>query len=204
MAILINKPKGMKVAGYSNQKNVMFTINGKEDQLTVNHRYLVHFKPMHQEAIELAFMTPLSPMLTNVKRIRMDTGGMLNDMSDEEIARHIYENSQEVQHLRGDSDDDDEEIDYDHYMAVWVRYKTDCDLVQAAYITRSVQAGLEEKRIGETSINREVTLPVLEDMIKRFERKMEEAEAILRNVTTPVAAFQKASTNYTYPERGSF
>lgn len=204
MTSLINKPKGMKIAGYSNQKNVMYIINGEEDQLTVNHRYLVHFKPLHQDAIELQFMTPLSPMLSNVKRIRMDTGGMLNDMTDEEIARHIYENSKEVQFLRGDTDDDDEDIDYDHYMSIWVRYKTDCDLVQAAYLTRSVQAGLEEKRIGETSINREVTLPVLEDMIKRFEKRVQEAEAILRNVTTPVASFQKASSSYSYPERGAF
>lgn len=204
MAVLINKPKGLKVAGYSNQKHVMFTINGKEDQLTVNHRYLVHLKPMHQEAIEITFTTPLSPMLTNVKRIRMDTGDMLSEMSDEEIARHIYENSKEVQHLRGDSDDDDEDVDYDHYMTVWVRYKTDCDLIQAAYLTRSVQAGSEEKRIGETSVSREVSLPKLEDMMKRFERKMEEAEAILKNVVTPVAVFQKASASYTYPERGSF
>ena len=198
------KATAKRVVGYRNQRNVMFYINDERDKehLAVNHRYVLHFKPLWQEAIISEFTTLLTPFYSNVTRIRMDTGDMLNDMSDQEILRYLYDNSKEVLLLEPEEADDG--LDVDHYMTQWVRYKTDCDLIQAAYLSRSVTAGAEEKRIGETTISREVALPILDDMLKRFLRGMQEAEDMLKGITIPTASCVKAGTNYTYTARGTF
>ena len=96
MVISVTKDNKTKVAGYSNQKNIMFTINGKKEFLKANNQYRTRITLKNGEHFEWQHTAKLEPLLVSISKIRSDTGELLADVSDEQIARTIYYNGFEA------------------------------------------------------------------------------------------------------------
>lgn len=205
MAITLTKDSKMRVAGYSNQKNKMFTINGEQDYLLANNRYRTHIRLKNGEEFEWQHVSKIEPLMISVTKIRNDTGELLADVSDEQIARTIYYNGLESCELTDEvfsdisSDDDNYKL-----RCQWVRYKTNMDFIYAAYLTLSQKKGSISKSIGELSISQVFSVPALDNMLKAFKNKLKDTEDKLTGAENTVASFVKAGNNYSYTERASF
>lgn len=205
MVISLTKDNKTKVAGYSNQKNIMFTINADQNHLKANNVYRTQIRFKNGETFEWKHISKIEPMLVSVTKIRNDTGELLTDVSDEQIARAIYYNSFEVCELTDEVFSDISSND-DNYKTrcQWVRYKTNMDFVYAAYLTLSQKKGSISKSIGELSISQTFSVPALDNMLKGFKTKLKRAEDALTGREHSVAIFVKAGNNYPYPERSMF
>lgn len=205
MVISLTKDSKTKVAGYSSQKNVMFTINADKDYLKANNIYRTQIRFKNGEKFEWKHVSKIEPLLVSVTKIRNDTGELLVDVSDEQIARTIYYNSFEVCELT-EEEFADISADDDNYKTrcQWVRYKTNMDFVYAAYLTLSQKKGSISKSIGELSISQTFSVPALDNMLKAFKTKLKTAEDALTGYENSVLSFVKAGNNYSYSERASF
>ena len=191
------------VVGLPHQTS-LFKRYGKQEWLVSNRVYRLQVTLKGQEPTETHFTSLLSPCLATVKEIRRDTGKYTEDMSDEEILAWIYEMSLHVEEL----DSDDTELDAAGLLKQkkrWVRYRTDCELIETIYLGLSKNYGTFKKSVGDLSISNEQDLPLLDTLLKRFQQKADEAEALITGASgTTVASFVKASNTSTYDERGTF
>ena len=191
------------VVGLPHQSS-LFKRYGKEERLVANRVYRLQVTLKGEEPHETHFTTVLSPCLATIKEIRRDTGKYTEEVSDEDILAWIYEMSQRVEDL----DSEDTELDDAGLLKQqkrWVRYQTNCELIETVYLGLAKNYGTFKKTVGDLSISNAQNLPALDALLKRFQQKADEAEALITGASSsPVASFVKASNSYTYDERETF
>lgn len=191
------------VVGLPHQQ-ALFRKYQSQPVLEANRIYKMNLKFKHQPLVELKFTTTLDPCLATVKEIKRDLGKFIEEVADEVLLKIIFENSQLVEDLAGDGAD----LSGDSLLKVkkkWVRFKTDCDLVETIYLGMAKDFGTFKKVIGDITISNTQNLPGLETLLKRFKDKVQEAEDELAGSSGNfVSSFVKASNTYTYSERGTF
>lgn len=136
----------------------------------------------------------------------MDTGDILSSVADEIILRIIYMNSKEgIELYESTIDDNTTDITYPKVLNSWVRYKTDMDLIHAAYLTISGKYGTVAKKIGPIDISQTIKLPYINEMLSRFKDKFEQIQSSLTSSTaTPLSAVKAGDKDYPISERMSF
>lgn len=194
---ILNSVKVVTKNSYN--KNALFKIFGSNVNFKLNHTYEFSL-PIQGKVFNTEFSTKYDPFYTTVKKIRLDTGDLLNNVSDNQIAALIYQYSKEVLDVLGD---DADEIPV--YASNVVRYKTDIDLCWAIYLSVSGKYGVKSKKIGTIEIEKNIKVPYIETMVKRFKELLAPNEELLNGEKDTVLAFVKAnSTAYTVPDRGVF
>ena len=215
------------IGNNAKSKNSIFKKYSESKKLFTNSSFNINisFKEDKYSPITWSFDSKLDPMFSTVKRIRLDTGDILNGYEDKDILDTLYMNTKEVlelylQNLANQAEKDSSVTSYDTVEDMleglesfptactnWVRYKTDIDLVNACYITISAKHGTQEKNIGPIETTSTVKLPEYENLLKRFKDLFDKADQIVSGENTlPIASFVKAGdTSYTITkERMSF
>jgi hypothetical protein len=200
------------VTSNPNNRNAIHYKYSSSVKLKNNQRYTVNIALKNQN-VSWSFVSKLNPLYINVDKIRMDTGDLLDGASDEEILRVLYTNSKECK-LHKDVYDSENTSSTDtdsvsianaaNKLKQWVRYKTDIDIVNSIYLSLCGLSGSAVKRIGDLSIQKDVTLPALKNMLERFRELFKIYESIFDSDPTLVQYFVKASNNATYTSRGTF
>lgn len=187
------------VSASPNNPNVLFRKYGTDVKLKNNHRYTLNVC-VDGEMFSTSFVSKCDPMMSTIKKIRLDTGDLLENVSDEKIYTALYLNSKECLEMIEDDDSPyDSEEDSKSIPKNWVRYKTDLDLTYATYLSLSGKKGSIVKKLGGTiDIQKKVDLPILKDMLSRFQEKFKLADEALHSSSVAVAPTLKAKSN-TYP-----
>lgn len=182
----------------SYSRDSLYKIFSSNAKFKLNHTYDFILK-VQGELFSNKFNTKHDPFFTTVKKIRLDTGDILNGATDFQISQIIYMYSKEVQDILGVGS------------AVpvsatnVVRYKTDIDLCWAIYCSISGKYGKIEKKVGTIEILKETKLPLIEAMVKRFKDLLKPNEENLNGSSLTAASFVKAGSKaYTVPNRGVF
>lgn len=182
----------------SYSRNAVFKIFSSLQKFKKNHTYnwSVNIKGVKYES---KFATSFDPYYTTIKKIRLDTGTLLESVSDEIIAGFIYQNSKEAYEIIGDVDE------IQPYVRNYVRYKTDIDLCYAIYLSISGKYGSQSKSIGNVEISKTIKLPYIDNMIARFKELLKPNEDLLNGDSNSVLSFVKAGdTQYPVSGRGVF
>lgn len=194
---ILNSVKVVTKNSYN--RNALFKIFSSNINFKYNHTYEFAL-PVQGKLFSTEFETEHDPFYTTVKKIRLDTGDLLNKVSDNQIAALIYQYSKEVQDILGDDADS-----IPVYASNVVRYKTDIDLCWAIYLSISGKYGVKSKKVGTIEIEKNTKVPYIETMIKRFKELLAPNEELLNGDKDTVLSFVKAkSTEYTVPNRGVF
>lgn len=150
------------------------------------------------------FQSQYDPYYSNIKNIRLDTGDLLDGVTDAQIAKLVYKWSKDAYTIL-DDDNRLEEITTYKYVQNYVRYKADIDLCYAIYVTISGKYGTIIKEIGNVKVQREIKLPYIEQMIARFRELLKPNEELLLGDDSMVVSFVKGSaTEYPVSDRGVF
>jgi hypothetical protein len=112
-----------------------------------------------QKIFTESFQSQYDPFYSNVKNVRLDTGDLLDGVTDSQISKLIYKWSKEAYTILEDDNRLDEIKEY-RYTQNYVRYKTDIDLCYAIYCSISGKYGTIVKEIGNIKVQREVKLPL--------------------------------------------
>ena len=205
------------IISYNSSNSVsLFYKYGSVEKLLNNNLYTVTIplKNKSIKEIKWSFSTKLSPFISKISTIRRDTGELLEHVTDEIISKVIYSNSQEAVDLYQeylDSDSNTSSVktvdltSLPKYVKSWVRYKTDIDLVYAAYLTIAGKYGSIVKKIGYLDIENSVKKPDLDAMLSLFQKKFDAVDEQLNNSSTAVNNCVKAgNTSYPINERNSF
>jgi hypothetical protein len=187
--------------------NALVKLFSSDQKLKYNQEYTFKIG-IHDDGQEKifteSFLSQYDPFYSNVKNIRLDTGDLLEGATDAQISKLIYKWSKDAYAIL-DNDNRLDDIKKYKYTQNYVRYKTDIDLCYAIYCSISGKYGVIEKDIGNIKIHREVKLPLIEAMIKRFRELLLPNEEQLVGSTNSIATFVKAgNTAYTVPNRGVF
>lgn len=194
---ILNSVKVVTKNSYN--RNALFKIFSSNINFKFNHTY-EFVLPVQGKLFSTEFETEHDPFYTTVKKIRLDTGDLLNKVSDNQIAALIYQYSKEVQDVLGDDADS-----IPVYASNVVRYKTDIDLCWAIYLSISGKYGVKSKKVGTIEIEKNTKVPYIETMVKRFKELLAPNEELLNSDQDTVLSFVKAkSTEYTVPNRGVF
>lgn len=194
---ILNSVKVVTKNSYN--RNALFKIFSSNINFKFNHTY-EFVLPVQGKLFSTEFETEHDPFYTTVKKIRLDTGDLLNKVSDNQIAALIYQYSKEVQDVLGDDADS-----IPVYASNVVRYKTDIDLCWAIYLSISGKYGVKSKKVGTIEIEKNIKVPYIETMVKRFKELLAPNEELLNGDQDTVLSFVKAkSTEYTVPNRGVF
>lgn len=184
--------------------NSIFKKYGTVEKLKLNEKYNMCIK-LRGEYVNWSFATRLDPLLTTVRKVRLDTGDILESVPDGKILEVIYMNSKEAISLYEELDDDsiaEETITttsgYPRILHTWTRYRTVMDLITAVYLTISGKYGTTAKKIGVIDISQTIKLPYIQEMLSRFKQKFEQADDALRPKTNQSQSFTRAG-NTSYP-----
>lgn len=183
----------------SYDKNSMYKLYSSKAKFRFNHNYKMIIG-IGDTFHEMSFMTKYDPFYATVSKVRLDTGDLLENATDEQIARVIYSNSKETLEILGD---DVETIPT--YAKNYVRYKTNIDLCYSLYLSMTGKGGSYSKKIGDISIDGSTKLPYLSDMLSRFRELLKPNEDLLNSESAKVVSFVKGnSTEYPVSSRGVF
>ena len=189
-------------------KNSLYKMFGSKPRLKFNHTYDMVVDIKHQE-IKSSIQVKYNPFYCTVKRIRQDTGTLLDNVSDEIISSIIYDNSKlAVEKLGGEEEvanNSEFEKGAPGYVKNFVRYKTDLDLCYSIYLSKSGNAGTYSKKLGDLDVSNEIKLPYLKDMLSRFKELLKPNEELFNKDGDHVHAFVKAKkTSYPITQRRLF
>lgn len=180
-------------------KNSLYKIFSSNSKLKFNHAYNFSLN-INGEAFNSKFYSKHDPFYTTIKKIRMDTGDLLDHATDYQISQLIYLHSKEAQDTLGDSISD-----IPVYATNVVRYQTDIDLCWQIYLSISGKYGVFKKKIGTIEVDQEVKLPMIDTMIKRFKELLKPNEELLNGDKKTASSFVRAgNTTYTVANRGVF
>lgn len=194
---ILNNTKVVTKSSYD--KNALIRMFSSDMKFKYNHEYDFNLVT-EDKTYDYKFTTKYDPLLSNVKTIRADTGGLLDSTSDEMIALFIYKNSKDAMEMLGDGVDE-----IPTYAKHYVRYLTDLDLCQAFYTNISGMYGEKKKSIGDIEITTAVKLPYIKDMMLRFKELLKPLEDLMAGDASCVASFVKGNkTTYPVPDRGVF
>lgn len=186
---------------YNNK--AIFHAFSKDTNLKFNHKYVMecYVRDIDNEddnnylKFTNTFVAKYNPYYSSVKKIRSDTGTLLGEVEDDVIARLIYSNSKEANEIAADGTFDD---GVPGYAKNYVRYKTDIDICVAVYLSICGIAGERAKTLSDIKIERNVKIPYLEDMLKRFRELLKPNEDALIGPKVVASSFVKAK-KYPYP-----
>lgn len=190
-------------------KNSLYKIFGSKPRLKFNHTYDMIVDIDGQE-INSSIQVKYNPFYSTVKRIRQDTGTLLDNVSDEIIASIIYDNSKLVVDKLGGMEEVGNNSAFEKgapsYVKNYVRYKTDIDLCYSIYLSKSGNAGAYTKKLGDLDVSNEIKIPYLSDMLSRFKELLRPNEEKLEgDDSNNVQAFVKAKkTEYPITNRRLF
>lgn len=199
------------ITNNSRNNNAIYKKYSSANKLYNNQQYSINISLKNQQ-INWNFSSKCDPFFVTINKIRRDTGDLLDEVKDSQIAHVIYTNSKELQLNKDIYDDNNTSSDTDtlsiraleHKMTQWVRYKCNIDITNSIYLSLCGASGTTLKRLDSLSIEREVSLPDLEDMLNMFKQKFQSVQNIFDDSTILTQTYTKASTNYTYTSRGTF
>lgn len=188
----------------SYNKNAIFKLFNSSQKFKYNQEYNFNISVQDKQFTN-TFIAQYDPFYSSAKNIRLDTGDLLVNATDDQIARMIYKYSKEAYTILDDDNRLDDLVDY-KYVQNYVRYKTDIDLCYAIYCSISGKYGVISKDVGDIKISREIKLPTIKSMIERFSELLRPNEDLLKGDDSAlVASFVKGnSTTYTVDSRGVF
>ena len=197
-------------SGRADKPTALYRKFGTVKRLMPNNKYEIQFC-IRKEIFKWNFISKLNPLFTSSKKIWEDIGEFIEGFTEEYINSMIYRNSVAVIELIDELAQQDEaienvtyEIDNDgnyttNYRAVknWVRFKTEIDLIYARYYGISYRYGSIKKQVGDIAIEKDVKLPLLDELLRRLEDQFEEADKTINGFNI-VASSVKGINSYTY------
>lgn len=186
----------------SYSQNALFKYYTSNAKLKSNQIYSFNIN-VHGADNTGKFLSKYSPFYSTIDKIRMDTGDLLNNVSDTQIAKIIYLNSKEAlekleEAVESDTADKSTLTKTPTYAKNYVRYKTNIDFCYAIYLSISGKYGTQTKKIGDIQIENTVKLPYIDSMIARFKELLKpNADAFGGVSKTTTATFVRANkTSY--------
>lgn len=200
---ILNNVKLITKNSYS--KNALFKYYSSNVKFKFNQVYEFVIS-LNNKDYTNKFNSKHNPFYTTIENIRIDTGDLLANVSDNQIANVIYMNSKEaLEKIEENEIDISQKIPT--YVKNYVRYKTDIDFCYAIYLSISGKYGSYSKKIGDIQIDNTFKLPYLQEMIGRFKELLKPNEELLSSNAGAgtVASFVKAqSSDYPVSNRGVF
>lgn len=210
----------MEVVSYGNRDkpNALFKKYSSNLNYRYNNKYQVHVA-IDDTNFEWKFLTKFNPMFSTVKKVLEDCGEFLQGFTEEYISSMIHRNSITVIDLINELANAEEPITNvtvtksedgsyttdSKAVNNWVRIKTEMDLIYARYYGISYNYGSMQKDIGDISIQKDVKLPYIDELLKRLKKEFEVVdEAIRKDGYAFVGSAVKGRITYEYSERGSF
>lgn len=192
------------VSKNSYSKNAIFKLFSSSQKFKYNQEYNFNIS-IQNKLFSNTFLAQYDPFYSSIKHIRLDTGDLLVNATDEQISRMIYKYSKEAYKILNNDNRLDDLVDY-KYVQNYVRYKTDIDLCYAIYCSISGKYGVITKEVGDIKISREIKIPTISSMIERFTELLRPNEDLLNGENSAlVASFVKGkATTYTVDSRGVF
>ena len=196
--------------GRADKPNALYKKYGTVNRLKLNNKYEVNIC-IDKDIFKWNFVSKLSPLLVSSKKIWEDIGEFIEGFTEEFINSKIYQNSVEVIELideLANQDDAVENVTYEvdedgnytysnRAVQNWVRYKTNIELIMARYYGISLRYGSTKKQVGDISIEKDIKLPYIDNLLDRLKGQYEEADNVIRGVNI-VAYGVKAGTTYSY------
>ena len=201
-------------AGHADRPNALYKKYGTVKRLKSNNKYEVNIC-LDKEIHRWNFISKLNPLFCSSKKIWEDIGEFIEGFTEEYINSMLYRSSVEVIELIDElknAEDSVENVTYSvnedgiyetTYRTVknWVRLKTEIDLILARYYGKSQRYGSIKKEIGDISIENNVKLPYIDQLLKRIERDFTLADDAIKGANH-IASAVKGSTKFNYqPER---
>lgn len=198
--------------GRADKPNALYKKYGTVKRLKENNKYEVQIC-LNKEIYKWHFITKLTPLFVNSKKIWEDIGEFIEGFTEEYINSMLYRNSVEVielidelanadeaiENVTYEKDEDGNYITNSRAIKNWVRYKTEIDLVMARYFGISYRYGSVRKEVGDIAIEKSTKLPYIDNLLDRLKDQFEEADNTIRG-TNIVASGVKAITNYKYDD----
>lgn len=204
----ISKEFNKVITKNSYDRNSLFKLYSKDLKLKYNHKYILTADAINVDDIKDFKYTVYAshdPFYTTVSQIRTDCNDFIIDLSDEQIAKMIYLNSKIAKECLDEKNDSASSSGITtnktipRYVKNYVRYKTDIDLCTSIYLAISGKFGSINKTIGSINISKDIKLPYLKDILKKFEEYLKPLEDNLKSHTFSATAFVKAKTQFPYP-----
>lgn len=197
------------ISGNLLNPNSLFQKYGSVVKLLNNNIYNVEVK-IKKKRYNWHFTSKYNPHYSTADKIRSDTGDLLLGVTDEQIEYLIYLNSKElnmIYKVNNIVDPVSATITPSvilQYKKSWVRYKTDLDLVNAAYLSISGVNGGVSKTIGEIKIEKKFNVPLLKQMIERFTAKFQGYDEFVQNKPMSQVFIRASQSSYPYSGRAGF
>ena len=195
----------------SYSKNALFKYYSSETKFKSNQKYTFTLAVNGDEYTSV-FMSKYDPFYSTIDKVRMDTGDLLNSVTDLQIARIIHLNSKialeklEAAVEAGNSENTvSEKIPM--YAKNYARYKTNIDFCYSIYLSMAGKIGTVSKTIGDIKIDTAYKIPYLGDMLSRFKELLAPNQDLLNNgaSSSMAVSFVKGqSTTYPVSNRGVF
>ena len=188
----------------SYSKKSLFKYYSSDVKLKNNQIYKFTLTVKDEEH-NIEFLSKYDPLYTTVDKIRLDTGDLLNNVTDAQIAKVIYLNSKETLEkietsIENGSLDESVKDKIPTFVKNYVRYKTDIDFCYAIYLSISGKYGSHSKKVGDISIENTVKLPYINEMIGRFKELLKPNEEAFKSSSAIISAsFVKAGNSNSYP-----
>ena len=208
--------------GRRDPTNALYKKYTSVQKLNFNNRYKIHIK-INNKDIDWQFTTKLTPMFCTVKKIQEDIGEFIQGFTEEYIISVIHNNSWEIINRINEALENDdasenmtiedtivpntetnEYISPNRNVSKWVKIKTEIDLIYARYYGISYNYGSVTKTIGDITIQKSTKLPYIDELLKRLNDELENAEEAIFGGINFIGSAVKGSVNYQYSERGTF
>lgn len=204
-----NDVKVITKNSYSN--NALFKYYSSNVKFKSNQKYTFTIT-INKEEHSFAFMSKYDPFYSTIEKIRMDTGDLLNSVSDSQIAKIIHLNSKwalEKLQTSVEAGNNEETVleKIPAYTKNYVRYKTNIDFCYSIYLSMSGKIGTVSKTIGDIKIDTSYKIPYLGDMLSRFKELLGPSQELLNNgasASTAVSFVKAQNTTYPVSTRGVF
>lgn len=198
--------------GKADKPNSLYKKYGTVNRFKMNNKYEVQIC-IDKELFKWNFISKLSPMFVSSKKIWEDIGEFIEGFTEEYINSMIYRYSKEVIELIDElanqedaienvtytSDDDGNYTASNRAVSNWVRLQTEIALIYARYYGISYRYGSVKKQVGDILIEKSTKLPYIDNLLKRLEDQLEEADNVIRGINV-VAYGVKAITQYKYDD----
>lgn len=164
-----------------NKKTSMFFKYDGLEHLRSNTRYDITLS-FCGKTFTSFFTSSYSPFYCKINDIKVDLGRALDYIDDEVINNFIWQRSIDVETLvenKGAIDLKDKKGKVHRAVEQWVRYGADLDCLNHAYISIATNSGSVDKMLGEMRITKTISLPYLDDLLDRYQKKYDDAEDII-------------------------
>lgn len=190
----------------NNPKNIrsLFNTNNTDNTMYENTHYNLKLF-LKDELIETEFTTKLKSLYSDISSVRRDTGSFLNEISDKDILKFLYENTIAIEEIVSDLEEKGSDVTAtDRDKVLWVRYKTDLDLLYVQYLNINNRYGTQSKKVGPIDIEKTTKLPYLDKLLKGIQDKFDEVNNKFIEINIASSFVKAGNTQYPLSERNSF